>query len=50
VPELQVVGADLTLASPYPNQGIEMTEDGNAGMNPTNTSMKWTKMATRRTE
>jgi hypothetical protein len=34
VPELEVVGADLTLALPCANQGIEMPEDGDAGADP----------------
>jgi hypothetical protein len=50
VPELEVVGADLALAPPCPNQGIEMPEDGAIGTDPMNISMKWAKTATRRTE
>jgi hypothetical protein len=34
VPELEVVGADLALAPPSANQGIEMPEDGDAGVDP----------------
>jgi hypothetical protein len=34
VPELEVVSADLALAPPSPDQGIEMPEDGGAGANP----------------
>jgi hypothetical protein len=34
VPELEVVGADLALAPPCPDQGIKMPEDGGAGTDP----------------
>jgi hypothetical protein len=34
VPELEVVGANLALAPPCPDQGIEMPEDGGAGTDP----------------
>jgi hypothetical protein len=34
MPELEVVGADLALAPPCPDQGVEMPEDGDTGTDP----------------
>jgi hypothetical protein len=34
MPELEVVGANLALAPSFPDQGIEMPEDGDAGTDP----------------
>jgi hypothetical protein len=34
LPELEVVGVDLALAPPRPDQGIKMPEDGNARTDP----------------